>query len=112
MVLRVVEKMQIQALERTQPLTSKGLAYVNSVTHDFIRHCTITLFAALDPLVLGRASERRLLVHPHACQSLLLAGPAATLPYALHTYLGLLAQSGGAQTQSWRSRSGFAPKSS
>jgi hypothetical protein len=67
---------------------SKALAYVKSVTHDLIRHGTLTLFAALDPLVLGRASERRLLVHPQACQSPLPAGPAATLPYALHTYLG------------------------
>lgn len=112
MVLCVVEKMQIQALERTQPLMSEALAYVKSVTHDLIRHGTLTLFAALEPLVLGRASERRLLVHPQACQSPLPAGPAATLPYALHTYLGLLTQSGRAQTQSWRSCSGFAPKSS
>ena len=48
MVLCVDEKTQIQALDRTQPLLPMGLGYVEGVTHDYIRHGTTTLFAALD----------------------------------------------------------------
>jgi transposase len=48
MVLCVDEKSQIQALERTQPVLPMGLVYVEGVTHDYIRHGTLTLFAALD----------------------------------------------------------------
>lgn len=48
MVLCVDEKSQTQALERTQPLLPVGLGYVEGVTHDYIRHGTMTLFAALD----------------------------------------------------------------
>jgi transposase len=48
MVLSVDEKSQVQALERTQPLLPLGLGYVEGVTHDYVRHGTTTLFAALD----------------------------------------------------------------
>jgi len=48
MVLCVDEKSQCQALERTQPMLPMGLGYVEGVTHDYIRHGTTTLFAALD----------------------------------------------------------------
>jgi len=48
MVLCVDEKSQIQALDRTQPLLPMGLGYVEGVTHDYVRHGTTTLFAALD----------------------------------------------------------------
>ncbi len=48
MVLCVDEKSQIQALDRTQPLLPLGLGYLEGVTHDYIRHGTTTLFAALD----------------------------------------------------------------
>lgn len=47
-VLCVDEKSQIQALERTQPMLPLGLGYVEGVTHDYERHGTTTLFAALD----------------------------------------------------------------
>jgi putative transposase len=47
-VLCVDEKSQIQALERTQPMLPLGLGYVEGVTHDYRRHGTTTLFAALD----------------------------------------------------------------
>ncbi len=49
LVLCVDEKSQIQALERTQPLLPMGLGYVEGVTHDYTRHGTTTLFAALEP---------------------------------------------------------------
>jgi putative transposase len=47
-VLCVDEKSQMQALERTQPMLPLGLGYVEGVTHDYRRHGTTTLFAALD----------------------------------------------------------------
>jgi putative transposase len=48
MVLAVDEKSQIQALSRTQPVLPMGLGYIEGVTHDYVRHGTTTLFAALD----------------------------------------------------------------
>lgn len=48
LVLCVDEKSQIQALDRTQPLLPLGLGYAEGVTHDYVRHGTTTLFAALD----------------------------------------------------------------
>ena len=47
-VLCVDEKSQIQALERTQPMLPMGLGYLEGFTHDYERHGTTTLFAALD----------------------------------------------------------------
>jgi transposase len=60
-VLCVDEKSQIQALERTQPMLPMGLGYVEGVTHDYERHGTTTLFAALDIAtgeVLGECKQR------------------------------------------------------
>lgn len=48
LVLCVDEKSQCQALERTQPVLPMGLGYVEGITHDYKRHGTTTLFAALD----------------------------------------------------------------
>jgi putative transposase len=48
LVLCVDEKSQCQALERTQPILPMGLGYLEGVTHDYIRHGTTTLFAALN----------------------------------------------------------------
>lgn len=48
LVLCVDEKSQIQALERSQPILPVGIGYVEGVTHDYFRHGTTTLFAALD----------------------------------------------------------------
>src|ERR1700681_3376501 len=48
LVLCVDEKSQIQALERSQPILPLGLGYVEGVTHNYVRHGTTTLFAALD----------------------------------------------------------------
>ena len=47
-VLCVDEKSQIQALQRSQPVLPMGLGYVEGVTHDYWRHGTTTLFAALE----------------------------------------------------------------
>jgi putative transposase len=48
LVLCVDEKSQIQALERTQPVLPLGLGHLEGVTHDYYRHGTTTLFAALE----------------------------------------------------------------
>ena len=48
LVLCVDEKSQIQALNRTQPVLPMGLGYIEGITHDYVRHGTTTLFAALD----------------------------------------------------------------
>jgi putative transposase len=50
LVLSVDEKSQCQALERTQPMLPMGFGYVEGVTHDYKRHGTTTLFAALNVL--------------------------------------------------------------
>jgi putative transposase len=47
-VLCVDEKSQCQALQRTQPMLPLELGYVEGVTHDYVRHGTTTLFAALN----------------------------------------------------------------
>ncbi|MHC2432676.1 IS630 family transposase [Bradyrhizobium sp. USDA 4451] len=49
-VLCVDEKSQIQALERTQPVLPMGFSYIEDVSHDYQRHGTTALFAALDVL--------------------------------------------------------------
>ncbi len=44
----LMKKLQVQALQRTQPVLPMGLGYIEGITHDYIRHGTTTLFAALD----------------------------------------------------------------
>ena len=48
LVLCVDEKAQIQALDRTQPLLPMRPGQVERRTHDYVRHGTTSLFAALD----------------------------------------------------------------
>ena len=48
LVLCVDEKSQIQALDRTQPLLPMRPGYAERRTHDYKRHGTTSLFAALD----------------------------------------------------------------
>jgi transposase len=48
LVLCVDEKSQIQALDRTQPLLPMRPGQIERRTHDYERHGTTTLFAALD----------------------------------------------------------------
>jgi transposase len=60
-VLSVDEKSQIQALERTQPGLPPREGRPATATHDYERHGTTTLFAALNVLdgtVLGRCMQR------------------------------------------------------
>jgi putative transposase len=64
LVLCVDEKSQIQALDRTQPMLPMGLGYVEGVTHDYVRHGTTTLFAALD-ISTGRVFNQCMRRHRH-----------------------------------------------
>jgi len=50
MVLCCDEKTQIQALERTQRGLPLGIGHIRTQTHDYRRHGTITLFAAMNCL--------------------------------------------------------------
>src|SRR5208283_5095700 len=123
-VLCVDEKSGIQALERTQPMLPLGLGYVEGVTHDYQRHGTTTLFAALDTAngkVLTKCRPRHryqeylflrgieknvptnlevhIIVDNYATHKHLrvkrMVRHTATIPCALHAHVCLLAQSGG-----------------
>ena len=61
LVLCVDEKSQMQALERTQPLLPMRPGLPAARTHDYVRHGTTTLFAALDARsgrVIGKCYRR------------------------------------------------------
>src|SRR5271169_3299461 len=61
LVLSVDEKSQIQALDRTQPGLPLKKGRAGTMTHDYKRHGTTTLFAALNVLdgtVIGRNMQR------------------------------------------------------
>jgi transposase len=91
LVLCCDEKSQCQALERTQPSLPLGVGHIRTRTHDYLRHGTLTLFAALNYLdgkLISRIAKRHrhqewlaflktidrevpaglTLRHPHACQ--------------------------------------------
>jgi transposase len=60
-VLSVDEKSQIQALDRTQPGLPLKPGKAGTMTHDYVRNGTTTLFAALNVLdgtVIGRCMQR------------------------------------------------------
>ena len=65
LILCCDEKSQCQALERTQPGLPLGVGHVCTATHDYIRHGTVTLFAALsylDGKIISQTGKR----HTHA----------------------------------------------
>ena len=64
LVLCVDEKSQIQALERTQPGLPMKKGRCGTFTHDYVRHGTTTLFAALD-VANGKVIGQCLARHRH-----------------------------------------------
>jgi len=64
LVLCCDEKSQCQALERTQPGLPLGIGHIRTQTHDYKRHGTITLFAALNYLE-GKLITRTEARHTH-----------------------------------------------
>ncbi len=123
-VLSLDEKSQIQALERTRPSRPVTPGRPETHTHDYIRHGTTTLLAALDVLegtVIGRCMQRhrheeflRFLKTIEAAvpagklihvildnygthkhpEGASLAGPASALDLPLHADLGLVDERG------------------
>jgi hypothetical protein len=120
-VLSVDEKSQIQALDRTQPGLPIKKGRAGTMTHDYKRHGTTTLFAALNVVeskVIGRCtapqtsgvhplSQRRRgrdagrqnrsrrsrqLRNPQASQGQSMAGAASPLPLPLHPQIMLMAE--------------------
>ncbi len=65
LVLCCDEKSQCQALERSQPGLPLGVGHIRTRTHDYVRHGTTTLFAALSMLD-GRVIARTESRHTHA----------------------------------------------
>src|ERR1700757_5029541 len=64
LVLCCDEKSQCQALERSQPGLPLGIGHIRTQTHDYFRHGTITLFAALNYLQ-GKIISRTEVRHTH-----------------------------------------------
>jgi transposase len=64
LVLCCDEKSQCQALERTQPGLPLGIGHIRTATHDYIRHGTVTFFAALNYLD-GKIIRRTAARHTH-----------------------------------------------
>lgn len=64
LVLCCDEKSQCQALERTQPGLPLGVGHIRTKTYDYIRHGTLTLFAALNYLE-GKLITRLAARHRH-----------------------------------------------
>src|SRR6266849_3729791 len=125
LVLCVDEKGQIQALDRTQPVLPLRPGIPARQTHDYIRHGTTTLFAAIN--VFGANRDRELLAssaphriavvfgtdraghsagardspdpgqlwHAHPPQGEGVVRRPPALPFALHPDRGLVAEPGG-----------------
>ena len=125
LVLCVDEKAQIQALNRTQPLLPMRPGQVERRTHDYQRHGTTSLFAALNVAtgkVIGECHRRHRSVEfrkfletvdaavpknmdvhlildnygTHNAYDSPLVGATPALPRALHAYQRLVDQSGRA----------------
>ena len=60
----VMKRVSANALERTQPGLPLGIGHIRTHTHDYIRHGTITLFAALNYLE-GKIISRTESKHTH-----------------------------------------------
>lgn len=64
LILCCDEKSQCQALERSQPGLPLGIGHIKTRTHDYTRHGTLTLFAALNYLE-GKLISRIAQKHRH-----------------------------------------------
>ena len=130
LVLCVDEKSQIQALDRTRPLLPLRPGQAERRTHDYVRHGTTSLFAALDARtgqVIGQCHRRHRALefrkfldaiesevpaeldvhliadnyaHPQDGADPELVRQAAPLPYSFHAHQRLLAEPGGALVRS------------
>ena len=81
LVLCCDEKSQCQALERTQPGLPLGIGHIRTKTHDYVRHGTLTLFAALNYLE-GKLITRLAARHRHQ-EWLAFSKPSMKRPQAI-----------------------------
>jgi transposase len=86
LVLCCDEKSQCQALERTQPGLPLGIGHIRTKTHDYKRHGTITLFAALNYLE-GKLITRTETSHTHVEWLRFLKQIDAEAPKALQVHV-------------------------
>jgi transposase len=85
MVFSIDEKSQIQALDRTQPGLPLKKGRCGTMTHDYKRHGTTTLFAALNVLdgkVIGRCMQK----HRHQEYIRFLNAVDVTVPAGQHVH--------------------------
>jgi transposase len=102
LVLCVDEKSQIQALERTQPGLPLKKGRCGTMTHDYTRHGTTTLFAALNVLdgkVVGQCLPRHR--HREFLKFLRHLDREFPEPIALHLILDNYATHKQPKVQSW-----------
>jgi transposase len=104
-VLSVDEKSQIQALDRTQPGLPMKKGRAGTMTHDYKRHGTTTLFAALNVLdgtVIGRNMQR----HRHQEFIRFLSTVEAQVPArkAIHAVVDNYATHKHPKVQKWLAR--------
>ena len=85
-VLCCDEKSQCQALERTQPGLPLGQGHIATRTHDYYRHGTVTLFAALNYLN-GKILAERAPRHRHQEWLKFLRAIEAAMPPAVDVHL-------------------------
>jgi transposase len=104
-VLSVDEKSQIQALDRTQPGLPLKAGWIATLTHDYVRHGTTTLFAALNVLegtVLGRCMQRHR--HPQFIRFLNTIEAAVPAGRIVHVILDNYATHKHPRVLAWLSR--------
>jgi transposase len=106
-VLSIDEKSQIQALDRTQPGLPLKTGRAGTMTHDYKRHGTTTLFAAmnvLDGKIIGRNMQR----HRHQEFIRFLNAVEAEVPKskAIHVILDNYAAHKHPKVRQWLGRHG------
>ena len=103
-VLCVDEKSQIQALERTQPVRPVAPGRVERRTHDYLRHGTTTLFAALE-VATGQVTDACHPRHRHGEFLAFLKLVAKAYPRRqLHVVVDNYATHKHAKVQAWLAR--------
>ena len=105
LVLCCDEKSQCQALERTQPGLPLGVGHIKTRTHDYIRHGTVTLFAALgylDGKILSRTAARH--THREWLAFLKLIERETPLGLAIHLIIDNYATHKHPEVRSWLAR--------
>ena len=102
-VLSVDEKSQIQALDRTQPGLPLNKGRAGTMTHDYKRNGTTTLFAAmnvLDGTVIGRNMQR----HRHQEFIRFLSAVEREVPAGIHAVLDNYAPHKHPAVRNWLTR--------